>query len=211
MSLKELYEEKRVEIEYHIVDNFLTVLDLPDEQVLKNMLFCVCTPQTDAHKGWLAAGLITNHKVYLDPDEEIIGDLMKSAGVRFHKTKARSAAKMMHDFWPNTSGKIRSLINEGDIIHTRNFLAKKIKGWGLKEASHFLRNVGYGEHVAILDRHILRRLVDQEVIPEVPKVLDLKTYLDIEQKMLRFAKDVDIPMEALDLLFWYQSKGEFFK
>jgi N-glycosylase/DNA lyase len=149
--------------------------------------------------------------VYLDPNEEIIGDLMKSAGVRFHKTKARSAAKMMSDFWPHTSGKIRSLINESDLIQTRNFLAKKIKGWGLKEASHFLRNVGYGEHIAILDRHILRRLVDQSVILEIPKMLDTQTYLEIEQKMIQFGRDIDVPMEALDLLFWYQSKGEFFK
>lgn len=38
-----------------------------------------------------------------------------------------------------------------------------------KEASHFLRNVGFGEDVAILDRHILRNLERLAVIDEIPK------------------------------------------
>lgn len=51
-----------------------------------------------------------------------------------------------------------------------------------KEASHFLRNVGFGENIAILDRHILRNLVKLEVIDELPKTLTPKLYLEIEEK-----------------------------
>lgn len=210
-TLKTLYKEKRDEIDLHIINNFMYSLDQEPKDVLREMLFCVCTPQTDAHKGWKASGLIIDRNIYLNPSEDLIASTMREAGVRFHKNKARAAFKMITDFYPDIKMKIKSLINEGDIVYTRNHLAKVIKGWGLKEASHFLRNVGYGEYVAILDRHILRRLVDQEVIDEIPKVLDKNTYLEIEQKMLRYSKDINVPMTALDLLFWYQSKGEFFK
>lgn len=51
-----------------------------------------------------------------------------------------------------------------------------------KEASHFLRNVGFGEDIAILDRHILKNLVKLEVINELPKTLTPKLYLEIEEK-----------------------------
>lgn len=213
MSIKSLYKDKKSEID-DILGRFSLVLETyTPEEVLTEMLFCICTPQTDAHKGWQAAlnirerNLIKNSR--FSPD---YASALKDAGVRFHKTKAKSALKMVNDFSPpETIIKIRSLIDETDVIKTRNHLAKIIKGWGLKEASHFLRNVGYGHHVAILDRHILRRLIDHNIISEIPETLDKKSYLDIEQKMLQFSKEIDIPMEALDLLFWYQSKGEFFK
>lgn len=54
-----------------------------------------------------------------------------------------------------------------------------------KEASHFLRNVGFGEDVAILDRHILRNLERLAVIDEIPKTLSPKLYLEIEDRLER--------------------------
>ena len=59
----------------------------------------------------------------------------------------------------------------------REWIVKNIKGMSYKEAGHFLRNVGFGSEVAILDRHILRNLVKLEVIDEIPKTLSPKIYL----------------------------------
>jgi N-glycosylase/DNA lyase len=96
-------------------------------------------------------------------------------------------------------------------IELRSWLVKNVKGYGLKEASHFLRNVGMGQDIAILDRHILKNLVALGVIENVPKNMTAKTYLEIEDKMRSFCNKVRIPMSHLDLLLWSEETGEIFK
>lgn len=99
----------------------------------------------------------------------------------------------------------------GDVYAFREWLVKNITGYGYKEAGHFLRNIGYGDNIAILDRHILRNLVYFGVMDEMPSTITKGKYLDIEQKMICFSKVINIPMSHLDLLFWYKERGEVFK
>jgi len=76
----------------------------------------------------------------------------------------------------------------------RVWLVKNIKGFGYKEASHFLRNIGLGENIAILDRHILKNLKRFKVIKEVPISISPRKYLEIENKMKLFSKKIKIPV-----------------
>ena len=99
----------------------------------------------------------------------------------------------------------------GDVFEKRNWILKNIKGMGLKEAAHVLRNLGYGRYLAILDRHVLKNLMELGVIKEIPKTLTPKIYFEIEEKMKEYSKYVNIPMDALDLVFWSQQAGEVFK
>ncbi|MBU4134056.1 DNA lyase, partial [bacterium] len=85
------------------------------------------------------------------------------------------------------------------------------RGYGFKEASHFLRNVGKGEKLAILDRHILRNLKNFGAIKEIPQAISGKLYLEIEKKFMLFAKRLKIPPAELDLLLWYKETGKVFK
>jgi N-glycosylase/DNA lyase len=80
----------------------------------------------------------------------------------------------------------------------------------MKEASHFLRNIGV-RGLAILDRHIFRHLIRLQVIRAMPKSLTKKRYLSIEKKWHRFADDVGISLDELDLLFWSMETGEIRK
>ena len=93
----------------------------------------------------------------------------------------------------------------------RLWLVKNIKGMGMKEASHFLRNIGKGNDIAILDRHILRNLERYKVIDSIPKTITLKRYIEIENCVRKLSEDTKIPMDALDLLFWSKETGEIFK
>jgi N-glycosylase/DNA lyase len=104
-----------------------------------------------------------------------------------------------------------SLKSVRDIHAYREWLVRNIKGLGYKEASHFLRNIGFGNQFAILDRHILRNLVYLDVIQDIPASLSRSRYLQIEQKMAEFARNVRIPLAHLDLLLWYKETGEIFK
>lgn len=177
--------------------------------VLTELVFCLCTPQTDAHKGWKAATEIMEFEA---KDSQSIGKILRSNGVRFHNNKSSriAAALKMH-----TDVTLRTLVKKliaanGSIREARNFIAESTSGLGMKEASHFMRNIGFVDDVAILDRHILRRLAENNVIESVPK-LKKPTYLEIEDKMIEFSRQVEVPLGALDLVFWYQSKGEIFK
>ncbi|MFH1644091.1 MAG: N-glycosylase/DNA lyase [bacterium] len=88
----------------------------------------------------------------------------------------------------------------------RKFLVKNIKGLGYKEASHFLRNVGYTD-VAIIDRHILRFLYNEKLISKIPKTITQIFYLNCEQILSAF----DIPQNKLDLILWAHMTGKVLK
>ena len=96
-------------------------------------------------------------------------------------------------------------------IQMREWLASTVRGMGYKEASHFLRNIGRGEDIAILDRHILRCLNRLGIIESVPESLARKRYVEIEQQMRVLASGLRIPLHHLDILLWYHETGEIFK
>ena len=125
---------------------------------------------------------------------------------RFHNNKT-TYILLAEETW----NKIKPNLDRKDIKELRNFIADHVKGYGLKEASHFLRNIGKSNNeIAILDRHILRNLVFLKVIKE-DKIKNKKHYFEIEQKFLDYAKKVNIPIDELDLLFWSKENGEIFK
>jgi N-glycosylase/DNA lyase len=93
----------------------------------------------------------------------------------------------------------------------REAVLKQLKGLGMKESSHFLRNIGV-RGLAILDRHIFKQLTRLGVIPEIPKNAPTpKRYLEIEQAWHAFANEVGISLDELDLLFWSMETGEIRK
>jgi N-glycosylase/DNA lyase len=93
----------------------------------------------------------------------------------------------------------------------RQWLAENVKGIGYKEATHFLRNVGLNEGLAILDRHILKNLKKHGAIRSLPRTLTKKKYLSLERRFQQFAEDIGIPIDELDLLFWSNETGEILK
>lgn len=207
--LKEIYNEHKEEIEKRLKD-FSENFNLDDERLFGEMVFCMLTPQTKAHAGWKATLSLLGSTALFNNDE-LIPKILSESGVRFHKNKTRYILENREKFYPNTKMMISSYLNKYDtMVEVRNALKEDVKGWGYKEASHFLRNIGFGKDLAILDRHILRTLVSNGVTPEIPKNLN-KEYLEIEQKMVDFSKSLDIPQDAMDLVIWYSVNGEFFK
>ena len=94
----------------------------------------------------------------------------------------------------------------------RDFFARNpgIKGIGYKEASHYLRNIGYCGY-AILDKHILRTLHELGLIDSPNPPSTKKKYLAVEEQMRKFAADIRINFDELDLLLWSNKTGEILK
>jgi N-glycosylase/DNA lyase len=132
--------------------------------------------------------------------------------VRFHNHKAAYLVAARAKFVGNPGTLRRQLGSfRAEALEAREWLVREIDGFGYKEASHFLRNVGRGEDLAILDRHILKNLRRHGVLRSLPDSLSRAHYLEIEEKVRGFAREVRIPLAALDLLFWSRETGEIFK
>ena len=173
------------------------------EDYFYELCFCVLTPQTSARRGDKAISLLKEKKFH---EKKINAAPILQSIVRFHNHKA----KYLDDVKKNYSVIFEKIKNTENSFELRNWLAENIKGIGLKESSHFLRNIGH-ENLAILDRHILKNLAKYRVIKEAPKSLTRNKYLEIEEKFKEFGKDLNIPMDELDLLFWSHEAGEVFK
>ncbi|MEM0360049.1 MAG: N-glycosylase/DNA lyase [Candidatus Diapherotrites archaeon] len=184
----------------------------PDEAIFEELAFCLCTPQSNALKCAEAIEIAKKKKCFQNKAE-----LKKCLHrrVRFHNNKSKYIAMARTFFERNGKLEIKKILKENRIeqkhLHTRNWLAENIKGMGLKEASHFLRNIGFYENIAILDRHILKNLKSLGAISKIPKSMGKKQYLEIEQKMLAFCKKQKIKPEELDLALWAKETGFVFK
>jgi N-glycosylase/DNA lyase len=99
-----------------------------------------------------------------------------------------------------------------DPVERRDWLARErgVKGLGYKEASHFLRNVGYRGY-AILDKHILRSLAELGVIESPDPPATRARYLDTEERLSRFARRARVDFDELDLVLWSMKTGEILK
>ncbi len=201
-TLRGEFNAKSVEIRVRL-DAFRCV---PAEEVFFELAYCLLTPQSSAlHAGAAIDALRSAH--CFDRPEAIAGILSRRTHyVRFHNTKAARLA----DAWQQFPRVAERLAGGGTAPDHREWLVKNVRGLGWKEASHFLRNIGYRD-LAILDRHILRNLKTHGVLRTIPKSLTPRRYRSIEARFLRFAADVGITMDELDLLFWSRETGTILK
>ena len=79
----------------------------------------------------------------------------------------------------------------------------------MKEASHFLRNIGYKD-VAIIDFHIID-LLERNGLIKKPKNMTKDKYIEIENILRSLARDVDLDLASLDLYLWYIETGKVLK
>jgi len=136
---------------------------------------------------------------------------------RFHLLKENELSKKLKNLryrFPNKRAhyicvaqkcfKIKDLIKNMPSKEAREFLVNNIKGFGMKEASHFLRNTGRTD-VAILDRHILRSL-GREV-----KSISKNEYKSEEKILEKIARKTKTSLAELDLILWAMQTGKVLK
>ncbi|MGA1823677.1 MAG: N-glycosylase/DNA lyase [bacterium] len=176
-----------------------------DTTLICELYFCLLTPQSKAKACWAAVVRIKENGLLFQGSADQIKEYLE--GVRFHNNKARYINRAKKEF-----KKIKKEItSHQNIFDLRDWLVENVIGFGYKEASHFLRNIGLGAHIAILDRHILKNLKLLNVIHEIPSSISKNKYFEIEEMMKDFSKKVNIPLDHLDLLMWAQETGEIFK
>ena len=182
-----------------------------NERLFEELCFCILTANTSAEMGLKAIDTIKDLLINGTAEE------MKNKLEGIYRFNVLRPSYIIHtrEYLKNSlnfkiKNKIESLKNAP--VELRTFFAfnKGIKGLGYKEASHFLRNLGF-KGFAILDKHILNSLLEFNVIDEIKTPLTSKVYYEIEQKMRLFSNDIEIPMDELDLLLWSRRTGKVLK
>ena len=204
--LHKIYDERKEEIEGKLQE-FKKVLAKPDESIFEELVYCILTAKSSARAADRAIKSLKEKCLLLHGSAEEVEQLL--VGVLYAKVKAKRIVKARTFFSTRNGIAIKSRL-PADPHEARAFLADNVEGIGYKEASHFLRNIGY-DGLAILDRHVLRGLHELGVIGDMPKSITKRRYLEIEKAYLNFARKIGIKPEALDLVLWSAKTGEVLK
>ncbi len=173
-----------------------------NEKWFSELCFCLLTANTSAEMGLRVQKKIGEKNFLVLPEKKLSKEL-KKAGSRFHTRRASfiCSARKFSD--------IKELINLIPEKEKRNFLVKNIKGLGLKEASHFLRNTGNFNY-AIIDKHVWNIAKENRLVKKEAE-LNKKNYLVLEKKLSRLAKELNLFLGELDLYLWCMKTGKIIK
>jgi N-glycosylase/DNA lyase len=204
-----LYKEFRDEIE-KTLNSFG---NLSEQDKFYELCYCLLTPANKAQNALVVCDYLKSQNFFqnnLSIAEILRGkpftSLPHKIYIRFHNQKAERIARAKQNW-----SKIHEIINQPKSTRDkRDDLVQIVYGFGYKEASHFLRNIGH-KGIAILDRHILRNLQSYGVIDRIPNISSRSNYLRVEELFIDFAKRISIPPESLDLLLWAKETGYVLK
>lgn len=170
------------------------------EELFQELCFCLLTANYSAEGGIRIQKELGRGFCYL-PEKELSKHL-KGLGHRYPNARAgyiKEARRHM--------GSLKGMPREDQ--NAREWLVKNIKGLGMKEASHFLRNIGFLD-LAIIDFHIVDLLVKHGLIKK-PKTLTRKRYVEIEKVLRELAGKLNMNLAELDLYLWYLETGKILK
>lgn len=171
-----------------------------EKALFSELCFCILTANYTSAGGMRIQKAIGGG--FLSLPRPALAARLKSLGHRFPNARARYIAEARRHF-----GRLGTLLRSHP--DPRGWLAENVLGLGYKEASHFLRNVGF-DNYAILDFHILDLLAREGVIKR-PKSLAPKRYLEIESALARMASAAGVSQGELDLYLWYLETGKILK
>lgn len=183
------------------IKEFSQIKNSTIDKIFNELCFCIMTANCGAEKCIEIHEKINNGFNNLSQDQ--LTDKFKEFGYRFPNIRSKYITEAI-DFKEGLENIISS--QETDI---RDWLVKNIKGLGYKEASHFLRNIGY-KNYAIIDFHIVDLLVKYNLIKK-PKTMTKRKYLEIEGILQNLGEKVALNLAELDLYLWYMETGKVLK
>jgi len=169
------------------------------EDIFSELCFCLMTANYSAEGGIRIQKELGSG--FCDLSEQELAVKLKELGHRFPNARAGYICEAR----TVELNKLKELKGE----EQRDWLVQNVKGLGMKESSHFLRNIGYNDF-AIIDFHILDLLARDKLI-ERPKALSRKKYLEIEELLRKIADKSGLTLGELDMYLWYIETGKILK
>ena len=208
--IKKQHQESGGEISERLKE-FASVWESEDDHRLwEEMVYCFFTGGCSAKMGMRAVDAV-RPLLRTGSQPEMAAAL---TGVhRYPNARSRYVAASREFLEGDCDLRIRDRLRSFDCPHERrDWLVKEkgIKGLGYKEASHFLRNIGFRGY-AILDKHVLNCLFELKIIEEPKPPSTRSKYLTVEEKLRQFAFEIGIDFDEMDLVLWSLKTGEVLK
>mgnify|MGYP001772946524 FL=1 len=185
-------------------------LNASDERLWEEMVFCFFTGGCSAKMGLKSIDSV--RPLLMDGTQEEIEKALLGKH-RYPRARAKYVVSTREFLKKHFQMRIREKLNEFfDPMERRDWLAQErgIKGLGYKEASHFLRNIGFKGY-AILDKHVVRSMVELGLIKEPSLPNSRAKYLKLEEILRDFSEGLGIDMDEMDLVLWSIKTGEVLK
>ncbi len=209
-TIQKVHADRRDEIRRRLAEFESIWKRGTDADLWEEMVFCFFTGGCSAKMGMRSINAV---KMLLADGEQ--PDLAKAlTGVhRYPNARSRYIVASRSFLREHCGMNLRTKLQSFDCdLARRDWLVKEkgIKGLGYKEASHYLRNIGFSGY-AILDKHVLRCLHELKIIEEPKPPNTRSKYLRVEEKLKQLAKRAEIDFDELDLVLWSMKTGEILK
>ncbi len=167
------------------------------DKKFSELMFCTLTANTSAEMGLKNQELLDKLQKF---DERSLRKVFLNSHYRFPNTRARFISLNFKN-----KHKLEEILESSN---RRDLLVENYVGIGMKEASHFLRNIGYFEY-PILDKHI-QRFLSSYYGREI-KIKSKKDYEREEILFLKISSKYGLEPGIMDLVIWYLMTGKILK
>ena len=160
-----------------------------DAEIFYNLCFTLMAPQTTFKSNRFTIDELIRLNYYENDLSANLPQIVKK--VRFLNVKAKRLEDMKAIFRSHVLPVIRSNLSWRE---KRYWIYDHINGFGLKAASHFLRNIGCRE-LPIIDTHIVKFLMAK-------KPSNIVQYMALETEFVNICKEKNVEPAALDAYIW---------
>jgi N-glycosylase/DNA lyase len=209
-KIKRTYTERQQEIKDRLSEFESVWRDGDDARLWEEMVYCFFTGGCSAKMGLRSVEAV--RPLLVDGSEPELASAL--AGVhRYPNARARYVFASRNFLKQHCDLRLRDTLGAFRChLERRDWLVREkgIKGLGYKEASHFLRNIGFRGY-AILDKHVLRCLAELKII-DSPKPPNTRSkYLTVEAKLRELTEKTKIDFDEMDLVLWSIKTGQILK
>lgn len=207
IEFPEPYADEYLKRKDEIASRLNDFLNVPEQDWFYEACYCILTPQSKAIHAEIVVRKLMDANFEIKEFDPLPLLRNPEQYIRFHNQKTTNLLLLKEQF---PAIKATILEFRAEPLKLRDILTDSIRGFGMKESAHFMRNIGiFGP--TILDRHILKHLFACGIQAAKHPPTNKAHYLNIEQAWLRYCKKVNIDMESMDLLFWSMETGFILK
>lgn len=131
--------------------------------------------------------------------------LRDDVGYRFYDVKAKQVADSWFAFAQLGEDLYAYLDSFDSEEEAREAVARLFPGLGMKQASMFLRDVGFSSRLCIIDTHVLWYC--SQILAELPKTLSPKRYLELESFLLGESDKWGVAPNVFDSVVWAAARA----
>lgn len=205
-----IYAERKVEIRRRLSEFGDVWKSENDDRIWEEMVFCFFTGGCSAKMGLRSVEAV--RPLLSDGTQEQLANALTGVH-RYPNARSRYIVSSREFLQSEYEMKLKNRLSDfSDPLERRDWLVreKRIKGLGYKEASHFLRNIGFKGY-GILDKHVLRCLFELELIADPKPPNSRSKYLTVESRLRDLAERTHIGFDEMDLVLWSLKTGEILK